>query len=1049
MKTWIYSLLLLCLTFSLSTRTFSQVDFFWEPFAIHNYPTLEDAQNDPELFALDGFVTWRLYVEVIDGDPDIADYVVAVLGDGDTNSDLDSLFINFDCCTYQHPSGNVFGTNINSFLLDLFPSLNYDSWVTIGGTNDQSNVSLTALEDIAEPWVQPFEDPNICGPLIFNTPVGGAWVTFTDAANDLDAFTDENNRVLLGQFTVPAGCQLIEGTSVCINYFPDGITGGVPTVEDCFGIPTLDPCFTDPIILELDTIIDNVCLGASEGEIQVIAVTNVTDLTFEIIPPIGVQTSPGVFTELPAGDYEVRIINNETLDAFGDNCFTSEFFTVDEPDSAVSAELSIITNVQCDGDSTGVVQIIVDQDSGTPFTVGQPYTVATDFAVFSEFTAPNIFEFDSLDATMDPIQFFIQDSNFCLLNLEVELGPDEILEFETDVVDVTCNGLDDGIISITILNGADVTATWEDPLTGNGLLQTDLAPGDYSVELDDGVTCPISVDFTITEPDTLTVSNVTSEIIPCFGDCTGTITYTASGGSGELSESIIQNLTLIENGSLCAGSAQLTISDTNNCSVTETLLIGQNPQLLFNGIVTDVSCNGADDGSFNVSASSGGSGEYTFTPVDNYDAVAGSYINLGAQQYTFTMTDELSCSHDTVVTISEPVPFITQSSFTNVLCNGANDGTITVSATGGSGVFTYTITDGDSNDTGEFTNLAPNTYEITGSDDSGCPFIIEEALVISEPDPLFIQALELTEPGCGGENTGLASVVPVGGTPDYFYNWNGGVVSAFPSQTGLSAGENTLLITDANGCQNDTTFTIDEPEEIIIVIAAENVTCTGMCDGTFQATATPVGLVDLNFGNIPNTGLCEGEYPVIATDESGCVKLDTIFIGVETISDIEYTIFTTPVSCFDEADGTATVAVTGGQGEISYEWSDALNQNTATAIGLIEDFYSVTISDELGCTFTEELFIEPTIGCFYVSNALTPNGDGANDEWILGGFEFFPENKIEVFNRWGQKVFESIGDYSPWDGKFNSNRLPVADYYYVITYDPSSPPLTGTVTIKY
>jgi len=84
-----------------------------------------------------------------------------------------------------------------------------------------------------------------------------------------------------------------------------------------------------------------------------------------------------------------------------------------------------------------------------------------------------------------------------------------------------------------------------------------------------------------------------------------------------------------------------------------------------------------------------------------------------------------------------------------------------------------------------------------------------------------------------------------------------------------------------------------------------------------------------------------------------------------------------------------------------------------------------------------------------IANAITPNGDGFNDLWILGGIEYFPEAKVEVFNRWGQIVYESQGIYTPWDGRFNNERLPISDYYYVITFDSDSTPLTGTVTIKY
>ncbi|MEN9640428.1 MAG: hypothetical protein RLZZ262_2297, partial [Bacteroidota bacterium] len=80
---------------------------------------------------------------------------------------------------------------------------------------------------------------------------------------------------------------------------------------------------------------------------------------------------------------------------------------------------------------------------------------------------------------------------------------------------------------------------------------------------------------------------------------------------------------------------------------------------------------------------------------------------------------------------------------------------------------------------------------------------------------------------------------------------------------------------------------------------------------------------------------------------------------------------------------------------------------------------------------------------------LTPNGDGDNDLWLLGGIEYYPSAKIQVFNRWGQSVFESRGYNNPWDGSYQGQQLPVADYYFVIDYAEDKEPITGTVTIKY
>jgi gliding motility-associated-like protein len=113
------------------------------------------------------------------------------------------------------------------------------------------------------------------------------------------------------------------------------------------------------------------------------------------------------------------------------------------------------------------------------------------------------------------------------------------------------------------------------------------------------------------------------------------------------------------------------------------------------------------------------------------------------------------------------------------------------------------------------------------------------------------------------------------------------------------------------------------------------------------------------------------------------------------------------------------------------------------------ELYSVIITDSIGCTLDTVAFVEPTIGCFFIATALTPNGDGINDQWLVGGLEYFPEASVMVFNRWGQLLFESKGYTAAWDGTYKGENLATADYYFIIDYSPQAEPITGTVTIKY
>jgi gliding motility-associated-like protein len=348
-----------------------------------------------------------------------------------------------------------------------------------------------------------------------------------------------------------------------------------------------------------------------------------------------------------------------------------------------------------------------------------------------------------------------------------------------------------------------------------------------------------------------------------------------------------------------------------------------------------------------------------------------------------------------------------------------------------------------------FTDLAAGNYPVTIEDETGCQTSASADII--EPSQVFIDITGTTEIGCGGDCDGTVQFETGGGTGDLTVLFNNEDLDP----NALCAGEYMALSCDLNGCCDSSMFEIVQPDPIEILTDITPVTCTGMNDGMLNVF--PIGGIgpltweatDLEGEEIDLNNLFEGEYFITASDSTGCSTDTTVVVFAAIVTDMEITIFTSPVTCWDAADGTATAAVTGGNLPISYQWTDPLSQITATAVGLTEDVYNVTITDAIGCTLSEFAEVEPTIGCFFIATALTPNGDGFNDEWIVGGLEYFPQAVVQVFNRWGQLLFESKGYSTRWDGTWDGNLLPVADYYFVITYDENQDPITGAVTIKY
>ena len=203
-------------------------------------------------------------------------------------------------------------------------------------------------------------------------------------------------------------------------------------------------------------------------------------------------------------------------------------------------------------------------------------------------------------------------------------------------------------------------------------------------------------------------------------------------------------------------------------------------------------------------------------------------------------------------------------------------------------------------------------------------------------------------------------------------------------------------------------------------------------------------------GNVANlNNLSEMTYTALVTDQLGCSYSETFSIGIENETDMELATFASPVTCWNAEDGTATVSVVGGKPPFTFEWSDPFGQTNATAVGLTEDTYTVVVTDVFGCRRSMSQSVEAIEGCLFIADALTPNDDGKNDEWVVGGLEDFPESEVMVFNRWGQRLFYTQGGQESWKGRFSGARLPVADYYYTISLYPGALPIRGTVTIKY
>lgn len=637
---------------------------------------------------------------------------------------------------------------------------------------------------------------------------------------------------------------------------------------------------------------------------------------------------------------------------------------------------------------------------------------------------------------------------------------------------VTLDGGGNGNIDYTLYQvGGALVDTYLNQASGLSLVS--LPEGDYYLTMEDALGCrDTTAQFHVDAPSDFNMTKTVTEA-SCYGVCDGKVEYEITGGNQPYTYSAANVNGGIGNmNALCAGSYVISIQDNAGCVFYENVTVGQPSQISGTPTITAESCVGSCDGKISVTGVNGGTGSgyiYTLSPnsgncVAPCSGTQVTFDGLCAGNYAITIKDDNNCQRNiTGLTLSPPTPLSIILTPAPVSCNGGSDGSVLVSHTGGTGA--VTVTPGGFPSPGTAPGLSAGTYSYTITDERLCTSTAD--IIVTEPTPLVVSITQTVNTKCSGNCNGVAHYTVEGGSNPYSYILNPqgvtGVANPVGAISSLCAGNYTLKVMDLKQCESSAQFTIEEPESLQIIPVLSPPTCTGMFDGDLDILLTggtgeyefyispqtlDITQIDPSTYHIDNLG--ENLLTFELIDENQCVKLDTLVVLPTIITDMVLTRFSSPETCWNERDGTATMGVKGGHLPISYQWDDPHSQTTPTADGLASNFiYTVVVTDAIGCTLSDTVHVSPTVGCFFISNVITPNGDGYNDVWVVGGLEYFPDCTVNVYNIWGQNVYTSQGYLTPWNGLLKGNLLPVADYYYVIEYDKAKDPIIGTVTLKY
>jgi hypothetical protein len=533
----------------------------------------------------------------------------------------------------------------------------------------------------------------------------------------------------------------------------------------------------------------------------------------------------------------------------------------------------------------------------------------------------------------------VAEENACKVSGNVQVGEPAELLLTAAPTNVTCAGDNDGSINVSVTGGIPAyTYRWSDGATTED--RNNLAAGTYALTVTDTNGCTDNITIQITSPTAINLSGVVTDLA-CNGDASGRIVVTASGGTPAYRYAWSNGASTRVLAGLSAGSYLLTVTDANECSLVATYTVTEPADITVGGVPTNVICTGDMNGAIDLTVS-GGTPGYGYSWSNS--AFTQDVSGLTAGTYTVTVTDANECSETATFTISEADGIVLSATPTNVLCNGGNDGAIDLTADGGIQAYTYLWSNGAT--TQDLSGLTAGTYSTTVTDANGCTETT--SVSISEPRGLngFAQITRVT---CTGEATGAINLTAEFGTLPYTYAWSNGATTEDIS--GLSAGNYTVTVTDANNCTLVQIYMVASLNPLELTAVVDPVECNGDNTGGIDLTVSGgTGGYAYNWSNgtitQDITGVPAGDYTVTVTDANECSTVATF--TVTQSDEITLSVTASNIVCGGAAGGTVTVFPQGGTAPYTYRWSNGDTGNVLNNVSA--GTYSVTVTDANGCT---------------------------------------------------------------------------------------------------
>ncbi|MBL4753078.1 MAG: gliding motility-associated C-terminal domain-containing protein, partial [Flavobacteriales bacterium] len=879
-------------------------------------------------------------------------------------------------------------------------------------------------------------------------------ITFTDSTGALCNGGCEGDATISVTGGTPP--YLITWSNGDSGVFADSLCAGyaIVTVTDSIGCISIDSInILAPSLFAVDTVSTTAasCDSLCDAMAVVFGTGGTTPYTFIWSDSLTVNDTA---INLCASTYIVTGIDSN-------GCTSIDTVVIVGP-AGLTISVDTLTTISCFGGSDGAATVVATGGVGT-HTFSWVDTSATP----PTFAGPGPND-TTVTGLFAGIYFAtVEDANGCIATVPVIINEPAPLQANVCAVNnVTCNLSCDGSAQVCPIGGTPIyTFQWDDPLGQTDSIAIDLCSGSYAVTVTDGNGC-IALDslIIIDQPDLLSCT---------FFDVlnTGCGVDSANGGAEAIGNggtppyNYLWNTTPANNtdsvGNLLAGNYNVLVTDANGCTSVCGISITDTSNMA--AAITDssmVTCNGACDGSAVVTAT-GSTPPYIATWVD-FDSIPIGQINdtasgLCGGLYRVIVKSAAGCFRSLPILITQPDTLVAAIADTlSPLCNADSNGRLVVSQTGGTGPYTYQWFDSSGTSIGTsdtLDSIPAGPYCILVTDSNGCQDSI--CVVLTEPAQLFVSVINTVNPACSNTCDGMVVASAVGGTQPYAFLWlPDSIVN--DSLIGVCVDTFVVTVTDTNSCFAADTVILSPIVTVTANAGADNT----FCEGELVTIVGSGGTSYEWFVNSVFAGNSISTNDTLITSPSSSGWLTYILVVDDSIcSDTDsVAVFIIPVAvdvCCDatialgECIGLTGVATNG----LIYSWSPGITLDDSTifnpeACPMVSVTYVLTATNDSGCVGTDSLriLVQPDI-----PDGFTPQGDAYNEVWEIALLDSYPKASVQVYNRWGQLVFDSPegNQYATkFDGTHNGKDLPVGTYYYVINLnDGITDALTGPITI--